>query len=102
MYLVRAEANFRLGTAVGDAPVNDINKIRARAKLPLYAATDLTLDKVLKERKLELAFEGFTLYDAKRLELSVGNLAWNSPNLVLPIPKREITVNSNLTQNTGY
>ena len=28
MYLIRAEANFRLGTAVGDAPVNDINLIR--------------------------------------------------------------------------
>ena len=102
LYLVRAEANFRLNTAVGDMPVNDVNKIRNRAKLPSYAATDLTLDKIIKERKLELAFEGFTLHDVKRLQLSVGNIAWNSPNLVFPIPKREITVNSNLTQNSGY
>lgn len=102
MYLVRAESNFRLGTAVGDTPVNDINRIRNRAKLPSYAVADLTLDKILRERKLELAFEGFTLYDVKRLQLSIGNLAWNAPTLIFPIPKREITVNSNLVQNTGY
>ena len=102
MYLTRAEANFRLGTAVGDASVSDINKIRNRAKLPSYAASDLTLDKILKERKLELAFEGFTLYDEKRLQLPVGNLSWNSPKLIFPIPKREIIVNPNLKQNEGY
>ncbi|MFC0774552.1 RagB/SusD family nutrient uptake outer membrane protein [Terrimonas alba] len=102
MYLTRAEANFRLGTAVGDAPVNDINTIRDRVNLSSYAAGDLTLALILKERKLELAFEGFTLGDIKRTQGSVGPLAWNSPKLVFPIPDRERKVNSNLTQNEGY
>ncbi len=103
MYLVRAEANFRLGTSAGDSPLNDVNRIRARAKItPLATAADVTLDKILKERKLELAFEGSSLHDVKRLQLNVGTLAWNSTKLVLPIPAREIRANANLTQNAGY
>jgi len=102
MYLVRAEANFRLASMVGDIPVNDVNKIRIRAKLPAIAAVDLTLDKILKERKLELAFEGATLHDIKRLQGTVGNLPWNAPKLIFPIPRRERTANPGLTQNEGY
>jgi tetratricopeptide (TPR) repeat protein len=102
MYLTRAEANFRLGTAVGAEPVDDINTIRDRVNLTLYDAADLTLALILKERKLELAFEGFTLNDIKRTQGSVGPLSWNSPKLVFPIPDRERKVNPNLTQNAGY
>lgn len=102
MYLTRAEANFRLGTAVGDMALNDINTIRGRVNLNPYASADLTLDLILKERKLELAFEGFTLGDIKRTQGLVGNLSWNSPRLVFPIPDRERKVNPNLTQNEGY
>ena len=102
MYLTRAEANFRLNTAVGKTPVEDINTIRRRVNLPDYDAADLTLEKILKERKLELAFEGFTLNDIKRTQGAVGPLPWNSPKLVFPIPDRERKVNPNLTQNPGY
>ncbi len=102
MYLIRAEANFRLGTTVGDTPVADINKIRQRVGLTPYTAGELTLDKILTERKLELAFEGAALHDIKRLQQSVGNLSWNSFKLVLPIPDREIKINQNLDQNEGY
>jgi starch-binding outer membrane protein, SusD/RagB family len=104
MYLTRAEANFRTNSAVGGAsPMEDINQIRERANLSPY--TDplaLTLQMILDERKFELAFEGFTLQDAKRLQTSVGPLPWNSPKLVFPIPDRERKVNPNLTQNDGY
>lgn len=102
MYLIRAEANFRLGTAVGATPVEDINVIRARAGIPLYTEGELTLDDILLERRRELAFEGFRLHDIKRLEGNVGLLPWNSPRLILPIPNREIIVNPNLVQNEGY
>lgn len=102
MYLTRAEANFRQGSSIGDTPVNDINEIRARVNLTPYAAADLTLPLILKERKLELAFEGFTLADIKRTQTSVGPLSWNSPKLVFPIPDRERKVNPSLTQNDGY
>ncbi len=102
MYLIRAECNFRLGTATGATPLEDINTIRERVLLPDLTAGQLTLAKILHERKLELAFEGFTLHDAKRLQMPIGILPWNSPKLIYPIPKREIIVNANLTQNEGY
>ena len=98
--LIRAESNFRMGTSVGDTPLNDVNRIRVRAQLAPLAT--VTLADILLERKLELAFEGFSLDDVKRLHLNVGTLAWNSPKLIFPIPKREIIVNNNLTQNQGY
>lgn len=106
MLLTRAEANFRAGTSVGAAPLADVNAIRARAGLP--ALTTLTLAAILKERRLELAFEGFRLGDLKRnLEfttdpLTKATIAWNSPRLVFPIPLSQRNANPNLTQNAGY
>ena len=102
LYLIRAEANFRLGTATGAEPLDDINKIRQRVNLDPYSIEDLTLDKILLERKLELAFEGGGLNDAKRLQTDIALTTWNAPELVFPIPLREIRVNPNLTQNDGY
>lgn len=100
MYLTRAECNFRLGSATGATPLADVNRIRNRAGLPSLLV--VTLADILKERKLELAFEGFALHDAKRLQNNVGALAYNSTKLIYPIPDREIKVNSSLVQNAGY
>ncbi len=102
MYLVRAEANFRLGTAIGATPLEDINVIRKRAKLPALTQGQLDLDAILLERDHELSFEGHKLHDVKRLEGSVSSIPWNSPKLVLPIPERETKINPGLTQNEGY
>ncbi len=102
MYLTRAEANFRAGTAVGATPLADVNTIRARAGLaPL---TEVTLDIILRERNLELAFEGHRIHDLKRTGRPVGDLPFDSPLLVYPIPQREIDANPELEnqQNTGY
>jgi hypothetical protein len=100
MYLTRAETNFRLSTAVGAPPIDDINTVRTRAGLGNLGV--LTLDAILKERRLELAHEGLQIHDRKRNRESVGTLAWNSDALVLPIPQREIDTNKNLKQNPGY
>lgn len=100
MYLTRAESNFRLGTSLGAPPLQDVNLIRARVGLAPLAT--LTLDAILKERALELAFEGHNVIEAKRLQKNVGTTAWNSPKLIFPIPQREIDVNKNLVQNSGY
>ncbi len=107
LYLIRAEANFRIiaagGAQVGTAsPAADINILRARAGLDPIDNEDLTLADILKERRLELAFEGHQLHDVKRLQQNVGSFPWNSPKLIFPIPDRERKVNSNLTQNEGY
>jgi hypothetical protein len=100
MYLTRAEANQFLGTSVGAAPLDDVNRIRKRAGLVDLAS--VTLAQIQKERELELAFEGHFLPEAKRLKKSVGSLTWNSPKLIFPIPQRETDVNKNLVQNEGY
>ena len=100
MYLTRAESNFRLGSAVGATPLDDVNRIRNRVGLPSLLVVSLA--NILKERKLELAFEGFALHDAKRLQNNVGALPFNSTKLIYPIPDREIRVNSSLVQNAGY
>jgi hypothetical protein len=107
MYLTRAEANYRLGTSVGASPLTDVNIIRNRAGLPSLLALT-SVNEIIKERNLELAFEGHYLHDVKRLRLSMpgssgaNGPAWNSPRLVMPIPQREMDVNKNLVQNPGY
>lgn len=106
MYLTRAEANSRLGTVTGATPAADLKKIRDRVGLPEIASP--TLNDILLERDLELAFEGHYLHDRKRLRESMpgssftNGPAWNSPRLVMPIPQREMDVNKNLIQNEGY
>jgi tetratricopeptide (TPR) repeat protein len=103
MYLIRAESNLRLGSAVGDTPANDLAKIRnpIRTNLPIINAP--TLADVLNERFLELAFEGVRIHDIKRLRLSTGSFAWNDPKLVFPIPAREVDASEGaLVQNPGY
>lgn len=100
MYLIRAECNQRLNTTIGASPLVDINIIRARAGASTLSA--VTLDDIIKERKLELAFEGQQLFDAKRLKKSIGSFAYNSPKLIIPIPQREMDTNKSLVQNDGY
>lgn len=127
MYLVRAEANFRLNTTLGALPWADINRIRSRSQAdsinsiilrapggaPILDpsgkpqlnpnARQITLANILRERQLELAFEGFRIHDLKRTGTDVSaSVPITSPRLVLPIPQREINVNSNLTQNESY
>ncbi len=103
MYLTRAECNYRLraGNYVGpNTPAEDLNIVRNRVELP--DIMNPTLQDITEERFLELAFEGFWLHDLKRLEQSFGDISWDDPILVFPIPLREINANDNLTQNEGY
>jgi len=99
-YLTRAECNRRLSASVGDTPDNDVNRIRSRAGLA--ALSGATLQQILDERELEIAFEGQGIWDAKRLQLTVDGKAWNDNKMTFPIPLRERNVNPNLEQNPGY
>ena len=100
MYLIRAEANLRLGGMVGATPVDDYNILHTRAGLTAVAS--ITLEELLLERRRELAHEGHRIHDVKRLHESVDGLAYNDPKLVFPIPAREIGANPKLQQNAGY
>jgi len=104
MYLIRAEANFRGGTSVGDSSLNDINALRTRAGLGALAALDL--DAILLERRKELCFEGHRRIDLLRnnLNLKPGGGAVSAPGankVIFPIPDDEIVNNPNITQNPG-
>lgn len=104
MYLVRAECNARLGTSVGATPANDLNRIRSRAGVD--PISNPTVDDILLERRLELAFEGLRLHDQKRTRATIRYInqtfSATSDRMTFPIPQREIDVNKNLVQNPGY
>jgi tetratricopeptide (TPR) repeat protein len=102
MYLIRAECNIRLSTAIGATPLIDYNIIHMRAGLT--AASSVTLNDILLERRLELAFEGFKIHDVRRLKQTFSSYVWNDPRLVFPIPARELEANPKLKtqQNPGY
>lgn len=101
LHLTRAEANFRNGSSLGATPLEDVNAIRERAGLDDLDA--VTLDDILKERRLELSFEGHLLFDLKRTEQNItDDLPFDANALVYPIPQREMEVNPNLVQNPGY
>jgi len=111
MYLNRAEALSHGATIQGATAMNDINTIRENRGATLYdnpAAVD-----VLFERRLELAWEGHYWYDLARTGGSITrthfsgspinqNVPADSKYWALPINKRELDVNENLVQNTGY
>ena len=100
MHLIRAESNFREGTAVGLAPLNEINALRARSEAgPLDALSEELL---FTERQLELAFEGFLIHDIKRTKRAIGDITFDDNTLVMPIPQTEMDTNTLIEQNPGY
>lgn len=69
-----AEAAFELGQT--DVAAGYMNQVRARAGLtvPLTAA-DITFDRIVHERRVELAFEGHILFDYKRWRIA--HIVWD-------------------------
>ena len=101
MYLIRAETAFRAGNVA--TALADINRIRTRSTATPLTAANLTLAAILRERQLELAFEGFRIHDLKRTKTDLSTtVPITNPKLILPIPLREINVNPALVQNEGY
>ncbi len=126
MHLIKAEARAAAGDFAGVATA--LNQLRAvRGGTPYVARTSqaLAYADILKERRIELAFEGFRFIDLKRLGTKAGvgidrhpvdytssstnypaanpaNLPMTSHKWTLPIPTEELTVNPNIGQNPGY
>ncbi len=80
MYLNRAEANAKLGRTA-DA-LNDLDRIRENRGLEgslfnqQVPAGSTALETVLKERRIELAFEGHRVFDVYRNKLSMDRTYW--------------------------
>jgi len=69
-----AEAAFELGDHVKAATY--MNQVRARAGLVIPLTPDeVTFDRVVHERRVELAFEGHLLYDYKRWRIA--HIVWD-------------------------
>ncbi|MGD0583418.1 MAG: RagB/SusD family nutrient uptake outer membrane protein [Bacteroidales bacterium] len=106
MYLIRAECNIRIDptgtTFAGASALDDFNTIHTRAGLA--ASPVVSLDTIIYERRLELAFEGFKIHDVRRLHENVTSFPYNDPHLVMPIPAHEIEANPAIKnqQNEGY
>lgn len=73
-----AEAEFELGQK--DSAALFINQVRARAGLttPLTSA-QMTFDRIVHERRVELAFEGHELFDNKRWRIA--HKVWNGAQI---------------------
>jgi len=109
--IMKAEALNNLNrTSEAEDP---LNAVRKRAGLP--ALTGLSQaefrDKVLHERRMELAFEGQRWFDMIRIDEgqwgldflhSIDKLNASEKYLLFPIPLKEIESNPNLSQNPGY
>lgn len=121
--LLKAEALASLdGAANLGAAEAIVNQIRARVSLPAIPATvksskETMLDAILKERRLELAFEGQRWFDLVRYDKveevmntlnsrDSGRLplrrTFSKTSYLFPIPSTAIDLNTNLVQNPGY
>ena len=106
MYLNRAEAYYNLGRTA-DA-LKDLNTIRTRSGLPEKTALTGTalLDEIIRQRRLEFAFEGHRFWDLKRLGRDIikspSNLPFTDYRILARIPISEINNNKNLKQNYNY
>lgn len=110
--LMQAEALNELGqTSQAAAP---LNIVRARAGLPGVPTTiskDEMRDKIIHERRMELAFEGHRWFDMIRIQNgdyalrflhSIVKTNATHERLLFPIPQTEMDSNPLMTQNPGY
>jgi len=109
--LMKAEALNELGeTQKAQTPLNIVRK---RAGLPDITTTDKAemKEKIIHERRMELAFEGHRWFDLIRIDngdyainffKSIGKTNATKDRLLYPIPQEEIDANPNMTQNPGY
>lgn len=105
-----ADVLLMLAEAIGesDEAYGFINQVRNRAGLaPIDATTPGTfVDKLLHERRVELAFENHRWPDLLRMNKAESVMTAQGKNIngkfLYAIPQREIDLNSNFFQNSGY
>ncbi|MEM9259419.1 MAG: RagB/SusD family nutrient uptake outer membrane protein, partial [Bacteroidota bacterium] len=105
--LTLAEAAVELdgGVSVNADAVAAFNAVRERAGLE--PVTTLDREGVLKERRVEFAFEGQRWFDLLRSGRAIEIMSLHGKNpdehhLLFPLPSAELEINTNLTQNPGY
>lgn len=120
MYLIRAEANARLGGANEATALADLNALRA-ARISGYVPEVLTgaalLNAIANERRRELMGEGHRFFDLKRTTRTIQRgsicgqpvsaagdctLSPTDREWALPIHEQIRNANENMAQNPGY
>jgi hypothetical protein len=114
IYLNRAEALAELN-GVNAESLQIINTLRTRAGLPSFVTGDFAspaafINTILDERRKELAFEGHRRNDLLRKgrnlrpigDTNFAAAAFGQNLTIFPIPQREMDLNTNLVQNSGY
>lgn len=119
-YLNAAEAAVK--TNDNDKAIAYLNPIVQRANPNNSVAEEqITLDRVLTERRKEMVDEGHRMFDVIRNGMTVQRIDetdsklsktehntqymdydWDFYKIILPIPKHEINANPNIKQNPGY
>ena len=115
MYLIKAEAHAQLSeyTEAQQALDMIIQRADPSVVIPSTETGQDLINKILLERRKELAFEGFRLFDLTRYGLTFNKYRQDADPIVisapenrtiLPIPIDEINVNPNIAdqQNPGY
>jgi starch-binding outer membrane protein, SusD/RagB family len=121
LYLIRAEIQSLIGSSVFNATAAraDLKAIKSRRYVgytgsALEAADDaLTPDQiyeeVLRQRRIEFAFEGHRFFDFKRLGRNIvksapstATLLFTDARFLAPILQADVDGNPNLRQNFGY
>jgi hypothetical protein len=111
--LMKAEALNEMGqTTLAEAPLYEV---RCRAGLTnrstIEGLSQMQMrEKIIHERRMELAFEGHRWFDMIRYKdnyalnflHSIGKTAATNKHLLLPIPTQEREANPKLTQNPGW
>ena len=115
MILIVAEASYRLNDEA--TALTYLNMIATRRGIAPYTSIGAALlEDIIKERRLEFAFEGLRYPDLQRLNRNVERVNMNSNypanvpleilftshKRILPIPQTERDANPNITQNDGY
>lgn len=112
LYLMRAEANYRLGN--DQQALDDLNAVRT-ARIENFMSPgesgEALFESIQLERRKELAFESNRFFDLRRWNQSVERIDCTSTSCLLPadnhrfvypIPEAEMFANENMVQNPGY
>ncbi len=113
IYLIAAEAQYFISNQNNTDAVMLQRLNEVRTKRGLTALTTANLYDIIKERRIELAFENLRWTDMKRtpdqtnpsksMALVFVEAKTRRPqDLLYPIPQQEIDVNPSLIQNPGY
>jgi hypothetical protein len=114
--LMHAEAALKGGTeTTSSTAIDSYMKVKVRAGFDAVSdrPSVLTKDLLLKERRVELAFENHRFFDLLRFGVAdnvlgahatkMGYSSYDARKLLLPIPSREINLSKGLlSQNPGY